>query len=199
MVMKKLWTRSELNILKKRYTEKGASYVAKKTGHPIHSVVAKANSLGIHSGALRRWSQFELNYILKNYSNKPSDSIARSLKRTVASVDNKARQLDIYVPKPKKWSPQQIEMLKQLWPDKKYSIDDVAAKLNKTRPATHYQAWKMGLRRPQVWKFWTKEEVKYLKKNYKKKTYVQIAKELDRSLDAIINRAGPLGISRKKK
>jgi len=194
--MKRPWTKNELNLLKKRYAEKGAKYVAKKTGHPFTSVIAKA------------------------------------------------RQLNILVPAPKKWSDEDLKLLKELWTDKKYSIDEVAAKLGKTRAAAHYQAWHMGLRRPQVWKFWNKDEVSYLKKNYKKKTYEAIAKDLGmtrisvfqkarkmglrlrgkpqpwtqehddyirqnykkiptrdiaeklgRSLDSVINRAGPLGIS----
>ena len=174
--MKNLWTKNHLKILKKQYSAKGAKYVAKKTGHPVYSVVAKANSLGVFSGSLRRWTQFEVNYLLKNYSTKSVDSIARSLKRNKSSVENKARQLDIYVPKPKKWTEEQLKLLKELWTNEKYSIDDVAAKLNKTRPATHFQAWKMGLRRPQLWHFWTKEETKYLKKNFKKKPNEQKGK-----------------------
>jgi biotin operon repressor len=186
--MKNSWTKSDLRILKKRYAERGAKYVAKKTGHPFTSVVAKANSLGIHSNSLRRWNQFEVNYLLKNYSVKPVDSIARSLKRTPLSVNNKARQLKIFVPKPLKWTEEELNQLRKLWTDKAYSIDEVAAKLNKTRAAAHYKAWKMGLRRPQVWRFWTKEETRYLKKTYKKKSYKEIAKDLGMSRIAVFQK-----------
>jgi hypothetical protein len=117
-----------------------------------------------------------VNYLLKNYLIKRADSIARTLKRSKSSVDNKARQLKIYVPKPKKWTEEELNLLRQLWTDKQFSIDEVAAKLKKTRPATHFQAWKMGLRRPQVWHFWTKEETQYLRRHFKKKSYPQIAK-----------------------
>ncbi len=109
-------------------------------------------------------------------------------------MENKARQLDIYVPKPKRWSADELNMLKKLWVDKNYSIDEVAAKLNKTRAAAHFQAYKMGLRRPEVWKFWNLEQVQFLKKNYKKKTYVQIAKELGMTRIAVFQKARRMGL-----
>jgi len=138
--MKKAWTNSSLRILKKRYSIRGAKYVAKRTGHPVYSVIAKANKIGLRSGSLRRWKQFEVNYLLNNYANKPVDSIARTLRRSQLSVNNKARQLKIFVPKPRKWSEEELNLLRKLWSDKRFSIDEVAAKLNKTRAAAHYQA-----------------------------------------------------------
>jgi hypothetical protein len=194
----KRWTASELRILKKRYPEKGAKYVSKRTGHPVPSVVAKANVLGIRSGSIQRWTQFEINYLLKNYGKKPVDSIARSLKRNIQSVDNKARLLKIHIPAPKKWSEEDFIKLRELWTDKKYSIDEVAEKLGKTRAATHFQAWKMGLRRPQVWRFWTDEETKYLKKNYKKKSYQVMANELGMTRFAVLQKANRLGLKVKR-
>ena len=143
--MKNLWTKSQLRILKKRYSEKGAKYVSKRTGHPVNSVVVKARALNIRSGSVRRWSEFEKRYILKNYPLKTNESIARTLKRSPTSVSNKARRSNIFIPKPKHWSEEELNLLKKLWVDKSYSIDEVAAKLNKRRGATHFKAWKMGL------------------------------------------------------
>lgn len=85
-----------------------------------------------------------------------------------------------------------------MWVDRRYSIDEIAEKLHKSRPSTHYQAWKMGLRRPQVWKFWTKEETRYLKKNYKKKTYEQIARDLGMTRNAVSLRAQHIGLRKQK-
>lgn len=192
--MKKPWTKSELSILKKWYSEKGAKYVSKRTGHPLSSVVMRAKTLGVSSGAVRRWNLFEKNYILKNYPAKSIESIARTLKRSPASVTNKTRQLKIFVPKPKKWNSKKRWLLKTLWTDKNYSIAEVAAKLNKTTCAVHYKAFKMGLRRPEVWRFWTKEQVTYLKKNYKKKTYAKIASELGMTRTAVFQKARRMGL-----
>ena len=103
-----------------------------------------------------------------------------------------------HVPKPKKWSEEELNLLRQLWTDKSFSIDEVAAKLNKTRPATHFQAWKMGLRRPQVWHFWTQEETQYLKKNFKKKSHAEIAKDLGMTKIAVFHKAIKLGLRLKR-
>src|SRR5438105_13137312 len=97
--MKNPWTKSQLRILKKRYSEKGAKYVSKRTGHPVSSVVVKASALNISSGSVRRWNEFEEKYILKNYPRKTKESIARTLKRSQNSVLNKARRLNLFIPK----------------------------------------------------------------------------------------------------
>jgi predicted DNA-binding protein YlxM (UPF0122 family) len=197
--MNNSWTKSEIRILKKRYSSKGAKYVSKRTGHPVNSVVAKAHSLGVKSGSLQRWKQFDINYLLNNYSKKPLDSIGRTLKRSALSVASKARQLKLPIPtKIKKWPEEDLNLLRELWGNKKFSIDEVAAKLNKTRAATHFQAWKMGLRRPQVWRFWTKEQVSYLRKNYKKKAYREIAKDLGITLPSVNQKARRLGLKLKQ-
>lgn len=197
--MNNIWTKSEIIILKKRYTSRGAKYVSKRTGHSFNSVVAKARSLGLKSGSIQRWRQFDINYLLNNYSKKPFDSIARTLKRSTLSVASKARLLKLPIPpKPKKWTEDDLNLLRVLWNDKRYSIDEVAEKLNKTRPATHFQAWKMGLRRPQVWRFWTKEQVSYLLKNYKKKTYRKIAKDLGISVPSVNQKARRMGLKLRK-
>jgi hypothetical protein len=184
------WTNNELKILKRQYSTKGSKYVAKRTGHPFSSVIIKAKELGLKSGAVKRWSDFELIYLRRNYPNKTTDS----LKRSESSVINMVIRLKLNTPMPKKWSEEELNKLKELWTDKTLSIDEIAAKLNKTRPSAHFQAWKMGLRRPQVWRFWTKEETQYLKKNYKKKTYKQIADYLGMTTAAVFTKAMRTGL-----
>jgi hypothetical protein len=193
------WTKPHLGILKRNYPEKGAKYVSKKTGHSASSVTAKAKSLGIKSASIRRWTQFELNYIRKNYPAKSLDSIARSLKRSRQSVEGKARILKIYIPPPKKeWTEKEIELLKKLWADKNCSIDEAARRLNKTRGAVHFRAWSMGLRRPEKWRFWSEEQTRYLRKNYKKKPLSQIAKDLGVTKSSLFHKASRMGFRLKR-
>jgi len=52
----------------------------------------------------------------------------------------------------------------------------------------------MGLRRPQVWRFWTKEETRFLRKNYKKKSYQEIANDLSMSRIAVFQKARRMGL-----
>jgi hypothetical protein len=52
----------------------------------------------------------------------------------------------------------------------------------------------MGLRRPQVWRFWTKEETRYLRKNFKKKSYQEIAKDLGMTRIAVFQKARKMGL-----
>jgi hypothetical protein len=68
-----------------------------------------------------------------------------------------------------------------------------------TRIAVFQKARKMGLRLRQTPRPWTEADDEYIRQNYKKIPTREIAEKLNRSLDAIINRAGPLGISQKVK
>ena len=50
-----------------------------------------------------------------------------------------------------------------------------------------------------MWSFWTKEQTTYLKKNYKKKNYVGIAKELGMTRIAVFQKARRLGLRLRNK
>ena len=52
----------------------------------------------------------------------------------------------------------------------------------------------MGLRRPEVWRTWTSNETKYLKRNYKKKTYREIGIELGMTTNAVFHKAIRIGL-----
>jgi hypothetical protein len=57
----------------------------------------------------------------------------------------------------------------------------------------------MGLKLRQTPRAWTEAEDEYMRQNYKKIPTREIAEKLNRSMDNVINRAGPLGISDKNR
>ena len=54
---------------------------------------------------------------------------------------------------------------------------------------------RLGLKLRNKGRLWTEEEKDFIRKNYKKIPTREIARLLNRNIDAIINSAGPLGIS----
>ena len=77
-------------------------------------------------------------------------------------------------------------------------VVQIAKDLGMTRIAVFQKAIKSGLRLRRTPRAWSAADDEYIRQNYRKIPTREIAAKLDRSLDAIINRAGPLGISRKK-
>jgi hypothetical protein len=63
-------------------------------------------------------------------------------------------------------------------------------------PSVFQKARRLGLKlraKPQPW---TEADDNFIRQNYKRIPTREIALKLNRSMDSIINRAGPLGISR---
>jgi uncharacterized membrane protein len=65
-----------------------------------------------------------------------------------------------------------------------------------TLPAVFQKARRMGLKLRAAPHPWTEEDDEFIRQNYRKIPTKEIAEKLNRSLDSIINRAGPLGISK---
>ncbi|GAB4287737.1 MAG: hypothetical protein Kow0098_04720 [Ignavibacteriaceae bacterium] len=78
----------------------------------------------------------------------------------------------------------------------KKSYREIARDLGLTHSAVSHQANRMGLKMRSKGRPWTEEEKQFIKKYYRKIPTRKIAHRLNRSVDSIINSAGPLGISR---
>jgi len=71
----------------------------------------------------------------------------------------------------------------------------MAKELGLSLNAISHKAFRLGLKQREKGRPWTEEEKEYIRMNYRKIPTREIARKLNRSLDSIINSAGPLGIS----
>jgi hypothetical protein len=175
----KKWTEEEIQILKKFYRSKGSIYVSKRVDHSRDTVMEKAARMGLkYKGAFRVWAHHEDSYLKKHYNkDRKNTSIAKTLKRSVKAVANRASLLNLNNKKPGKWTQNELIKLRSLYLDKKYTIEQIAEKLNRPANGVQLKAVRMGLTRSNV-HHWTKREHNYLIKNKDRKNYKQIANDL---------------------
>jgi hypothetical protein len=147
----------------------------------------------------RRWREWEDNYLRKNYRHKKNSSISRSLSRSTSSIIARARVLKLIDYKPEQWTEEERNMLRELYPGNKYSIEQVAEKLNKSRSAVVWQAHKQRIKRPDRGHEWTKKEKDYLHKHFRTKTYKEIAEHLGLTESAVSHKVYRLGLKHQEK
>ncbi|MCZ7615617.1 MAG: hypothetical protein M5T52_19235 [Ignavibacteriaceae bacterium] len=98
-----------------------------------------------------------------------------------------------------KWSDSEKNLLRELYPDRSNSIEDISKKLNRTRYGILQQSQVLGLSRPRHQHEWSKNERGYLLKNYKTKSYGEMAKDLGMTYSSIAHKISRLGLKVREK
>jgi len=174
--------------MKKYYPIKGPTYVARKLGKTFSSVLAKAMRMGLRRKDFRKWSEWEIRYLKRNYRKKTARSIARTLKRSMDAIHIKAKHLHLIQPPAPAWTEEEKKLLIELFPNPNYSIAEIAQRLGRPEKGITKQARKLRLKRKF---FWTKEEHRFLARNYSRMTLREIARHLgktERSVQHYANR-----------
>jgi len=106
----------------------------------------------------------------------------------------------------RRWTKEEIEYLKENYP--KLPTFEIAKKLQKPINAIIKKAYKLGIKKkPEVirrtislshkkYRYWSEEELEYLRKNYTQKPIEELSKKLGRSIQAIRSKASFLGLRR---
>lgn len=197
--MPKRWTEEEIKILKRHYRKRGANYVAKFVEHSPDTIMNKARELELRTGKFRPWQKWEDNYLLRNYHIKKNSSIAKTLKRTIRSVHHRAEFLKLTKRGADKWTEAEKELLRELYTNRNYTVEDVAKILNRSVVSVKVKAPRLGLTRATYIHKWTKSERNYLIKNAGKKTYPEIAAHLGIELYKVHQFAKKLGLKKHDK
>jgi predicted transcriptional regulator len=197
--MPKRWTEEEIKILKRHYRKRGANYVAKFVEHSPDTVMFKAAQLGIRTNKFRTWQKWEDNYLTRNYHIKKNSSIAKTLKRTIRSIHHRAEFLKLTKRGADKWTEDEKTLLRELYTNRNYTVEEVAKILNRSVEAVKVKAPRLGLTRATYIHRWTKSERNYLKKNAGKKTYLEIAAHLGIEIYKVHQYAKKLGLKKHDK
>lgn len=176
--MPKRWTEEELKVLKKYYRKKGANYVAKFVEHSPDTIMLKAAQLGLRTNKFRSWEKWEDNYLFRHHADRNYNSIAKTLKRTKKSIIHRASKLGLTNKRSEFWIKDDLEKLKELYPDRKYSIKEIADIFNRTEVSIVIKARRMGFKRDDHIHWWSKRDHNYLLKSIGKKTNREIAEHL---------------------
>ncbi len=181
---KNKWKQEDIDYLKENYPnldlsiKEIASYLNKTEG----SVRSYAQELGIKRPVM--WSKEEEKYLIQGYKNKLSiKEMSNHLGRTKGAVETKIIRMQLGK-KNSGWTNEEIQFLKENYPNPDIPISYLAKHLGRTRDSIRYYAnKKLKLTRQPNW---SKEEEDYLVRSYKDKISIKkIAEHLGRTENAV--------------
>ena len=97
-----------------------------------------------------------------------------------------------------KWTDKELKRLNELYPN--HHNSDIARELGKPIYLVAYKAKALGLKKAEGHFHWTKDELKYLKKNFARAdlTIEEIADHVGRGIKAVRTKANQMGLKRRK-
>jgi hypothetical protein len=142
---------------------------------------------------INKWSKEELAILNKYYGKKSLVFISEQLTRhSYVSLLRKLYQLGLKEPS---WTPDKIQKLKNLYP--RASWDVLFEEFKPYKQMTICQmANLIGVKRKTY--YYTKDEVKYLKSNYKKLNSSQLATNLNRSKISVASKLRRLRVNKQR-
>jgi hypothetical protein len=149
------------------------------------------------------WSKSDTQRFAELYCRNHDHKLARIFGRTAEAIRTKGARMGLkknwdedfkpYHPfDVRRWSPLEITVLKRMHAT--HTFVDISDKIDRSPSAIAAKARLLKLRKQ---KLWTKRDDKLLQRNCKKKSYVQLARMLDRTPRAIEKRAADIGLDRK--
>lgn len=191
---KRVWTIEEDNYIKNNFGNKTFSEMAKHLGCAITTVQNRAEFLGfqIEKKIVKRWTKEEIELLKAMAPKYLNKTIARKLNRSIDDLNKKARELEIELifkrPVWKKWK---VKFLKE-------NINILPlSKIQKELEVNYYQIMdkldELGIEYNS--NHWTQEEIDILIELSSKVYIREIAKVLNRTEVAIMNKANRLGLN----
>lgn len=197
---KGLWADEEIDTLKKLHLAKTAAQIAEKLGRTSKAVGIMARRLGLSTtrSMANAWTVEDDAFLEKHIAKWPLEKIAKKLERTPCAVQRRAWQKHFLRNCPNQqhtqqqiWTKQDIKKL-EYWL-LKYSNDEIAEKLGRSRESVIAKMKRLGLKRSS---FWTRKNIAILKKYFPFETNVKVAKRLGKNPASIRFKAIKLGLKK---
>ena len=159
-----------------------------------------------------RWTVSDVAFLRSNIGKMTDEEIAKHLGKTVPAIYCKKRSLkkvknmrpipdiikkSVENKRFKAWTKEEESFLKKHYTTD--SLESIAKHLGRTEDAVKTRAYTLGLinnGESRLKNKWTRDEVKYLKKNINKKSYEQMGEYLGRSSAAIASKVSSLNIEK---
>ena len=147
-MIKRQWTKSEVNFMKEHYGSMTINSIAVALDRTAGSVHRKAKSLGLVN-TKRFYTDEQIKYLKANYFPGNAKHIANKIGKTVNSVRIMATKLHLGETK-KKWSDADLEYLKNNYADKSVSLKTMSDYLDVSEVSLRTKAQRLGLTRKTV-------------------------------------------------
>ena len=169
----------------------------KKSGFHFSSRTRKRRNNG------RPWSEYDLQRLIELYPKTHNFELARMLGRTDSAIIAIGERLglrkkydDEFKPiQPlgaERWTDAEIRTLKKMYLT--HPFEEISDELDRTAGAISRKLHNLKLKK---YKFWTKKEDGYLRRNFATKTASELSEKLGRTRQATLSRARQLGLERK--
>ncbi len=145
-----------------------------------------------------RWSKAEVRLLKRLFPLRKARQVAEKTGRPLSAVKQKAYSMGLETRTNRRWSASEIKIVRTLYLTK--DTQKIADRLDRTVEAVMARAGSMGIRKTKPrCPPWSKRENALLKKLYpdRENTTANIARQIGRSVAAIVGRAHILGITRK--
>lgn len=159
----------------------------------------KTKAVKLSNNERRRWEKWEDNYLHRHYHDRKIESISKVLKRTKSAILSRAYNLKLTESNFVKWTEEEKNKLRQLYPDRQYTIEQMVKMLGRPRYGILQQAYILKLHRPRPQHEWTEEETKYLAENYLTKSASEMAEDLGMTVSAVTHKIGRSGLKVREK
>lgn len=189
------WTEEEEQLLVDYAKKYSVKEIAHKLNRTTASVSSKLTYMGISAKTSDKFWTIEEEQKLRELANDYTpDEISIIMNRTTESIVNKMYHLKIKVVEKNKknWTKEEDTLLKELLND--YTTFEVAELLDRSEESIVVRAKKIGIEIDQMNRKWTTEEEELLSDLWGEKPIEYIAKVLNRTETALINRSYVLGL-----
>lgn len=143
------------------------------------------------------WAEWEVRYLRDHWLEIGDQGLAKRLGRSLYSVQTKRYSLGVRI-NPADWSADEDAYILEHWNNQ--TEEQMAAELKRTPHAIHARGLSLGMFRRKAsvnkWRRWTQEEVSYLRDNWGRVSIGYLARKLDRTESAVLNKVQELGLGR---
>lgn len=195
--MNNKWTEEELEFLRKNYPSKnkGARFVAEKLGRAYTAVLTMAVKHKIRSKKRTTWEPWQIDYLKEFYGLIPMEVIQKRLKKTYSAILEKAQIYKLSKPQSPPFNDYELKLLQKVYIDKCYKRKDLEKLFDRKYDHIRKIANSIGLYREyQI----SKNEINFLKRNYKKLTRREMAEKLGISEGIVKWQLKKFGLKKEK-
>lgn len=192
-----VWTTENSETLKELINQdKTLLQIAKIMNKKDGILIKKAKELGleIKREDRKEWNEHEIQKLIELSKTKKLSELVYELERTSLSIKHQASKLGItIIPDRKNWTKEEYQQLEKLLTIDKKTPKEIAEILGRTEDSIIIKINRKGLKNETYEKkFWTEEEEQLLSDLWGNVPIEKIAKQLDRTVSSLLNKARQL-------
>ncbi|MHA2292852.1 MAG: hypothetical protein ACXACK_11850 [Candidatus Hodarchaeales archaeon] len=202
----KEWSDAEITFLRNHYHSKTNEELAKSLKRSPNTVKEAATRYGLIRRG-RKWIEEEIQFLQEKFTTMSYEGLARQLNRSLIAIESKAKELQLRKGR-RMWTEDQLIFLTENY--SKMTYKDLEKALDRSGSAIKSKAQQLKLpqkaeplkvdRRkfPKVKRYWTADEISFLKEHYSSMSDKKIAKQLNKPWQVVVRKREQLQLYLRK-